>query len=253
MAAEINRVLKEVNSYGIEIKREALEVTLLEAGPGILPGAAPHISKFALKELTKHGIKILTNCMIVGVEEKGFRLKDGSLVEIDCKIWTAGIKAAEWLKDTGLQLDGINRIKVDSYLQSIDDPSIFAMGDCANCPDPRDPTGKTVCPATAQCAHQQADWLAVKLRNDILKKKTKEPFMFHTQGMLVSLGHTTAVGTVTSMKCKSSYKVRGKMAKWVYSSLYRMHQAAMYGKLRAFGIWVGDKLRGMTLPQVKLH
>lgn len=251
MAAEIHHKLSEIHSYGATITQDQLEISVIEAAPTILPGTLPHMPHIAAKELKKRGIKVLTNSKIKEVNEKGFVFADGTTLEADIKIWSAGIKAPNWLSKIGLQVDGINRIKTSQFLTSIDDPSIHVIGDCAHVKCPNDPT-RTM-PATAQCAHQEAEWLAKKIINDFKGKKTKKPFMFNSQGMLVSLGHTTAVGTMQPPLVKINYRLSGRSAKFLYSTLYRMHQAAVYGHLKAACILIGDKLRGLTIPSVKLH
>ncbi|CAL8110197.1 unnamed protein product [Orchesella dallaii] len=247
LASEIYHTMTEIRAYGAKISSDQLAITIMEAAPMVLAGVGENVSAFAHKELVKKGIDIKTSCMIKNVTEKGFVLGDGSVLEKDIKIWTAGIKAHDWLNTLGLPTDKTNRLKVNEYLQT-EDPSIYAFGDCAWAPNIKDP-GKSL-PASAQCAHQQASWLAKKLMNNLKGKSTK-PFTFSSNGQLVSLGNTTAVGTVNGMV--SSVSVQGKSAKLVYSTLYRMHQAALYGPIRAMFILMGDKLRGRALPQVKLH
>ncbi|ODN03787.1 NADH dehydrogenase [Orchesella cincta] len=214
LASEIFHTMTEIRAYGAKITADQLKITIMEAAPTVLAGVGEHVSAFAHQELTKKGIDIKTHCMIEKVTEKGFILGDGSLLETDIKIWTAGIKAHDWLSTLGLKTDRTNRLQVNEYLQT-EDPSIYAFGDCAFAPNIKEP-GKTL-PASAQCAHQQAEWLAKRLMNDLKGKSTK-PFVFNSQGQLVSLGNSTAVGTVNGLVSKVSLK--GKSAKIVYSTLY---------------------------------
>lgn len=251
LAAEIHHTICELRTYGANLFQEQLEMTIMEGGPRILGGGHESLSKFATDELQKRHINVLTNCMIKSVTEKGFVLQDGSTLEKDIKIWTAGIKAPDWLKDLGLQLNKFNRIKVNEHLQTLDDPFVYALGDCSCAPSPVD--ANKCLPATAQVAHQQAEWLVQKLEAR-LSNKNCEPFVFKPQGMLVSLGSGTAVGSLASIVGpKRDYYVEGRGAKAIYSSLYRMHQAVLYGWTRAILLWIGDKLRHVALPQLKLH
>lgn len=113
----------------------------------------------------------------------------------------------------------------------------------------------TYLPATAQVAHQQAEWLAKKLESR-LSNGACPPFVFKPQGMLVSLGEGKAVGSLAAIvgsQIKKDYFVQGRGAKALYSSLYRMHQAVLYGWTRAGLLFIGDKLRHVALPQLKLH
>jgi len=49
------------------------------------------------------------------------------------------------------------------------------------------------------------------------------------------------------------FLVEGRGAKLLYASLYRMHQAVLYGWTRTVLLWIGDHLRSVALPQLKLH
>lgn len=251
MAAEIHHTVCTLRRYGANLFQEQLEMTIVEGADRILPGGHSSLSAFATKELQKRKIDIRTNCFIKAVTPEGFILQDGTFLDKDIKIWTAGIKAPDWLKDIGLKVNKTNQILVNQDLQSVEDPSIFALGDCAATPSTGTPD--LYLPATAQVAHQQAEWLVQKLEAR-LTSKTCPPFIFKPQGMLVSLGEDTAVGRLAAIVGpKRDYYVEGRGAKALYSSLYRMHQAVLYGWPRAVLLFIGDKLRHVALPQLKLH
>lgn len=225
----------------------------MEGGPRILGGGVESMSKFATEQLQKRNIEIKTNCSIKSVNKNGFVLQDGTQLDKDIKIWTAGIKAPDWLSTIGLQVNKSNRIKVDKNLRALDEPGVYALGDCACAPlSPEDNSSKCL-PATAQVAHQQAEWLTKKL-GARLRNQSCKPFVFKPQGMLVSLGEGLAVGNLAAIVGpKRDYYVEGRGAKVLYASLYRMHQSALYGWTRAGLLWIGDKLRHVAMPQLKLH
>jgi len=259
LAAEIHHTICSLRSYGANLFQDQLQITIMEGGPRILGGGHPSLSTFATKELEKRKIEVKTNCFIKAVTKEGFLLQSGTHLEKDILIWTAGIKAPDWLRDIGLQVNKFNQILVNEDLQTLDEPCIFAIGDCASTPaatkiDAKSkPPSPQFLPATAQVAHQQAEWLAHKLETR-LTNKTCPPFTFKPQGMLVSLGESKAVGSLAAIVGpKRDYYVEGRGAKVLYSSLYRMHQAVLYGWLRAGFLFIGDKLRRVALPQLKLH
>ncbi len=95
-------------------------------------------------------------------------------------------------------------------------------------------------------ANQQAKWLSKKLETRLTGANCPA-FLFKSQGMLVSLGESRAVYSLRD------YWVEGRGAKLLYSSLYRMHQAVLYGWPRAILLLIGDKLRHVALPQLKIH
>jgi NADH dehydrogenase len=260
LAAEIHHTICTLRNYGANLFQEQLEMTIMEGGPRILGGGHQALSTFAKKELEKRKIEVRTNCFIKSVTEEGFEFTDGGKLVKDIKIWTAGIKAPDWLSTLGLKVNQFNQIIVNENLQTEDEPSIFALGDCAATPAPKivDPKVKKpppslFLPATAQVAHQQAEWLAQKVEAKLTNKHCN-PFLFKPQGMLVSLGEGKAVGSLAAIVGpKRDYYVQGRGAKALYSSLYRMHQAVLYGWTRAALLFIGDKLRHVALPQLKLH
>ena len=76
------------------------------------------------------------------------------LIPSELVVWAAGVKAPDVLAHLdGLEVNRINQLVVHQTLQTTRDPNVFAMGDCAACPRPGEPTPV---PPRAQAAHQQA-------------------------------------------------------------------------------------------------
>ncbi len=86
--------IKQLHSYGYKgLTNEALNVTLVEAGERILPALPPRISAAAHNELTKLGVRVLTQTMVTSADEGGLHTKDGEYIEADLMVWAAGIEA----------------------------------------------------------------------------------------------------------------------------------------------------------------
>lgn len=138
LSAELHNAVKQLHSYGYKgLTNEALNVTLVEAGERILPALPPRISAAAHSELTKLGVRVLTQTMVTSADEGGLHTKDGEYIEADLMVWAAGIKAPDFLKDIGgLETNRINQLVVEPTLQTTRDPDIYAIGDCASCPRP---------------------------------------------------------------------------------------------------------------------
>lgn len=82
--------------------------------------------------------------------------------------------------------------------------------------------------------------------------KEPKPFLYNPQGMIVSLGNAKAVGNI-KRPIQKFVNIEGWSAKMLYSSLYRLHQAAIFGWRRTLLIWFADRLRFIALPKIKLH
>lgn len=232
-----------------------LEITILEGASTVLSTAPPPLAKYATVQLQKRNINVKTNCWIKQVDKEGFIFADGSRLDTDIKIWTAGIKAPDFIRNFGLTVNKLNQITTNRNLQSVEDESIFAIGDCASVPLIEDPKNPKFLPATAQVAHQQAEYLAESLTQYFQNQQTSynpKPFVYKPQGMLVSMGESSAAANVATVG-QLYYYFEGKSAKVLYASLYFMHQAVLFGWTKAMFLWFGDKLRKLTVPSVKLH
>ena len=250
LAAEIDHTIREMHIYGAELSPAQLEITIIEGMPRILAGAPESLSAYASEALATRGILVANQSRVTAVTEQGFVLADGRFIASDIRVWVAGVKAADWLTDLGLKTNKLNQIEVTSRLQTLSDPAVYALGDCACALDGE---GGSPLAATAQVAHQQADYLAKALIAQ-LAGRSLAPFVFKPQGMMVSLGKHTAVGSLASIVGpKRNYYVSGRSAKLIYASLYRMHQAAVHGWILTGLLWMGDKLRRVARPALKLH
>lgn len=250
LAAEIDHTIREMHNYGANLSPAQLEITIIEGAPRILSGAPESLSQYATEALAQRGIMVACNSRVAAVTETGFQLGDGQQLDAMIRVWAAGVKAADWLATLGLATNRNNQIEVTTCLQTQTDPSVFAIGDCAAAPNGE---GGPQLAATAQVAHQQASWLADAL---IKKLNGREitPFVFKPQGMMVSLGKHTAVGSLAAIVGpQRNYYVEGRGAKLIYASLYRLHQAAVHGWVLAGLLWIGDKLRRVARPTLKLH
>ncbi len=73
-------------------------------------------------------------------------------------------------------------------------------------------------------------------------------FVFSDKGSLVSLSKHKAVGELLGQ-----VNVQGFVAKSMYVSLYRMHQATIYGYAHAGLLTAKDFVTRKIAPKIKLH
>ena len=171
----------------------------------------------------------------------------------DLVVWAAGIKAPDWVASLdGLEVNRANQLVVTSTLQTTRDPDIFAFGDCAAAPWHGMPQVGAMVPPRAQAAHQQATLLYKTVRARIDGKPLPE-FHFRDFGSLVSLGELSAVGNLMGRLIGGNLLIQGMIARWMYVSLYKMHQLSIHGLLRVVFDTLGRGLRGGVEPRVKLH
>lgn len=109
--------------------RERIQVTLLEAGPTILPGFAAWAQTATRRRLDSLGVQIKTGQRITQVEAKRATLQDGTSVLADVFIWAGGIKAHRLVTNLGIELSGKQQVQVNEFLQLPKHPEVSVVGD----------------------------------------------------------------------------------------------------------------------------
>ncbi|WP_337879977.1 NAD(P)/FAD-dependent oxidoreductase [Rheinheimera sp.] len=249
LAAELHHAAAELNSYGFDdVKRDRLKISVIEAGPRILPALPERIAAAAHKELLKLGVEVRVNTKVTAATEDGLTLGDEQL-HAELMVWAAGIKAPDFLKELdGLETNRINQLMVLPTLQSTIDSQIYVIGDCAGCPLP---DNKWV-PPRAQSAHQMASHVARNLLA-VLAGKAQTPYIYKDHGSLISLSRFGTVGSLMGNLVGGAMMIEGRIARMAYISLYRMHQMALHGWWRTLMISVIGKINKIIRPRLKLH
>jgi pyridine nucleotide-disulfide oxidoreductase family protein len=116
--------------------------TLIDRSAQILDRQPERLQRLALNELARQRIDLLTGAQIARLDPHAVLLADGLRVASDFAVWTTGAAPANWLRDSGLALDGRGFIATDPTLQSLSHPEVFAAGDVATMADaPRPKSG----------------------------------------------------------------------------------------------------------------
>ena len=255
LAAEIRHCTKAHASYGLVNLDPARDIrlTLIEAAPRILPPLSEPIAAAATDLLAKLDVTVRTGERVTAIDDAGVRTASGALLHADLVAWAAGIQAPAWLADLdGLEVNRAHQLVVDTTLVTSRDPNIFALGDCAACPWPEAGKAGAILPPRAQVARQQAS-LLVKSIGARLAGRPLPTFHFHDFGSLVSLGEMSAVGTLMGRLLGGSLLVQGLIARWMYVSLYKLHQVSIHGYLRVALDTFSRIVRHRLEPRVKLH
>jgi NADH dehydrogenase len=249
LAAELShsaRILAHYNVHALDPVRH-VRIRILERGPLLLPHLHPRLSRRAARHLRSVGIKVLTGTAVERVEAHAVIDTEGRQYPSSITLWAAGVEAPALCATLGLPLNRLKQIAVTPSLESVGDPNIYAIGDCANfvCPV------KGAVPPRAQAAHQQAMFLAEVLAH---RQSAKQAFFtYRDYGSLVSLGPLTAVGVLVGAISGRKFQVGGVVARTLYALMYTRHLLALRGFVRMAAQTVADWLREKISPSVKLH
>jgi NADH dehydrogenase len=165
-----------------------LRVTLVEAGPRLLPTFSPRSSARALTDLHRRGVEIRLGRNVVAADAEGVTLDGDDRIATATVIWAAGVRASPLGAVFGLVLDR-GRVVVDARLQVSDHPNVFVAGDLAAVagPEPGGPL-PMLAPVAIQAGRHAGRQVARLIANEPLER-----FRYHDKGMMAVLGRGDAV------------------------------------------------------------
>ena len=236
LAAELYSAADALGFYGLEVfDRKRLTVTLLDA---------------AHAELENLGVSVRANTQVIAATAEAIHVKDGTVIPADLRVWAAGVKGAEFLHEIGgLETTRGNQLLVRDTLQTTRDDSIFAIGDCASYTPPG---AARPIPPRAQAAHQMADTVFRNIKA-LLDGKPLKPFVYQDKGALVNLARYSTVGSLMGNLVGGKMAIEGRLARFVYTSLYRMHLIAIHGWIKGLFLILMGHVNQVVRPKLKLH
>jgi len=236
--ASINDFLREAIRFYPHLREEMLRVVLVHPGKVILPELGEKLGVYTQKILARRGVEVRVNTRVAGLTDRGVALNDGTTIETDTLIWTAGtspnplLAMLPCMKEKG-------RIKANEYMEVQNYPGVWALGDCSVIPDPK--TG-TAYPPTAQHALRQGRVLAQNIAAAIRGGKRK-PFLFSTIGQLASIGRRTGVANIMGINFS------GFIAWWLWRTIYLSKLPRFEKKFRVALDWTLDLIFSKDLVQ----
>lgn len=180
-------------------------ITLVEAGPRLLPFLSAELSDYARRSLEKLGVEIRLGSPVTQCDDHGVTIGDEKIASATV-IWAAGVvasPASKWLKE---KADKSGRVIVKPDLSIERDPDIFVIGDAASV---KIEDGTSV-PGIAPAAKQQGRFVADIIANRIAGKPAARAFRYRHAGHLATIGRSSAVIEFPR------YKMSGWLAWWIW-------------------------------------
>ncbi len=250
LAAELYNAAGALRYYGLEVFDESrLAITLVEAGERILPALPERLAEAAKSELEALGVAVRTGVKVTEVVPHAILTGSGERIEGDLLVWAAGVKAPAVLERLGLEVNRNAQLVVGDTLQTTRDERVFALGDCASYTPPG--SDRPV-PPRAQAAHQMANTVFANLGRAMAGKPLAR-FVYHDHGSLVSLSRFSTVGSLMGNLVGGRMAIEGRLARFVYTSLYRLHLIAIHGWLKGLALLAVGRVNRIIRPRLKLH
>lgn len=253
-AGELMDLLLDARKHYPTIHKEDLKVIVLEALGMILPGFNQKLADFARYKMIERGIDIRLKTAVTSFDGNEVTIKsldenpkdsiDKS--EIDSivtktLIWTAGVTPVNTIKRSMFKTEK-GKVIVNDYLEVLEFPGVFAIGDCAL---HLDPETQRPLPPTAQIAEAQAKIVAKNLIS-LIKNSKKEKFVYHSKGQMAIIGKRSGIATFLGMN------ISGFWAWLIWRNVYLSKITTLDKKIRVFLDWTIDLFFDRDISRLKL-
>jgi NADH dehydrogenase len=244
MAGEINDLIRSAAKSYPSINQREIRVILVEAKDRILPEFDQQLADFALNRLKATGVEVRVNTMVNGASPYEVRIKDQDPIPARTLIWNTGVAPNPFITDSPLPKTGRGWVQVDAHMRVEGLAGVWALGDCAQIPDPRKPGHFQ--PALAQHAIREAARLARNIAASIRGQPTR-PFRYRTLGQLATLGHYNGIGTVGPIR------LWGFPAWAAWRTYYLWRLPRLEKRLRVATDWTVDVIFGRDISQIQTY
>lgn len=170
------------------------KVSIIEAGPRLLPSFAPSLAQKTKEDLEKLGVTVLTNTAIKEVKSDALLTDKELVIPAKLTVWAAGVKGVSVIEQLGLATNR-GRLVVEPTLQVSGHENIWAIGDVAGVQD----ASGNLLPMVAPVAMQQARFLAKQISSSKSGQLLKS-FKYRDKGSMATIGRHKAIVEVKGIK-----------------------------------------------------
>ena len=179
------------------------QITLLDAGPQVLPAFGERLGELALRRLRKMGVQVQLGAKVVDIDGTGIEVEDMAgdqkgyrrRIEAVAKVWAAGVQASPLggilARQSGAEVDRSGRVKVNPDLTLPNHPEVFVVGDMIALDN---------LPGVAQVAIQGGKFAAKQIKRRLAGRPTDPAFHYFDKGSMATISRFSAVASVGRLR-----------------------------------------------------
>lgn len=235
--AEMRNLASYLLRYYPTLEFKDVHFHLIEAMGRIMPEVSQKTSEWVLEDLDRRGAKVHLNTQLSSAVDGVIELSTGEKFESDVIVWTAGVMASPFVKNTDLPMDERGRIIALPTLQINKDGNALSgawtAGDVAAVPDLTGGGVGGFCVPNAQHAVRQGKLLAknivATLRNEgIVEYKHK------------NLGAVAGLGLYNGVFQSGNIVLKGFLAWCAHRGYHGLAMPTWERKIRVILGWVAS-------------
>ncbi len=168
------------------VERSDVSIRCIDAADRLVPSMSSKVSDRLTKRLKKLGVRVMVDCKVREVSDRGVLTScgNGSFIPCETVIWAAGTASSDFTSNImGISTHKNGRIKTDKYLRAHNSDSVYVGGDVLL----YEYDGISV-PQMVENAEQSAEIIAENISLEIKGFKEKLPYEPKFHGSMVSCG-----------------------------------------------------------------
>ena len=224
VAGAVAELQKRMTDEFPELTKHAA-VTLVEAGPRVLPSFTEKSSAHAKSELEQLGVTVLVDAAVDRMYPTDVHLKSGEVLPAGTIVWAAGVAAPEQWASLGIS-DRANRLSVNENLQLCE--GVWVIGDTASLPGL---DGRPL-PMIAPVAMQMGRHVAKQIKA-LEVGKPLTPFAYKDKGQMATIGRRRAV-----VEMPNGIKLHGTIAWLTWLALHVFYLAGGRNRVSVVADWM---------------
>ena len=233
--AEMRSFVTYLLKFYPELSFEDTHFHLIEAMGRIMPEVSLKTSEWVLANLDKRGAKVHLNTQLQSAVDGKIELSTGEKFESDVIVWTAGVMAHPFVRNTDLPLDERGRITAKASLQIVDGEKVvdgaWTAGDVSAVPDLSGGGVGGFCVPNAQHAVRQAKLLAKNIVAQLRGEKIVD-YVHYNKGAVAGLGVGVGVFQYKGLA------IKGFIAWCMHRGYHGLAMPMWERKIRVFAGWV---------------
>jgi len=235
--AAVNDLLRDGARSYPRVQPEDVHAELIHPGDRLLPELGEELASYAKGEMEKRGITVTLNTEISEAGDGYVQIKDGRRIRTHLLIWAAGVMPSPVVASLDCKRGRHGGIVVDECCAVPDHPGVWALGDCAEIPQPND-TGSYA--PTAQNAIREGSQVARNIVA-VLGGNKPRPFVYKPIGELAIVGKRTGVARIYGRNFS------GPLAWVLWRGIYLMKMPSIKKRLRIALDWCLDMAFGRDI------
>ncbi len=218
-----------------------VRLVLVEITPKIIPTLHTKLGAYAMKHLRETGIDIRLKSEVTSAHPDHVIINHSEVVRCRTLIWVAGVRCNSRVAETVARKDPIGRVYVNWYLQLVDFPEVYAVGDCAHFVHPK--TGHAI-PPKAHTGVRQAKRAACNILADI-RGESKRPYNYSNPFEVIPLGPSRGIFSFHSLR------LYGILGRFLWMAGYATLVPSPYNRVRITSDWILSMIFGRDMTMLK--